>query len=112
LIHRRFYLHAYQTAFEYLWLPGFAFIALGIILMYLELKGALAAAFLCLGVILLAYSLIKHQLIKPLRDKSDALEKETNERIKIEGKAKQFEQQLHTVTDQALQGITIIKQGK
>jgi PAS domain S-box-containing protein/putative nucleotidyltransferase with HDIG domain len=105
-------LQAYQIAFEYLWLLGFAFIALGIILMYLELEGVLAVTFLCLGVVLLAYSLIKHQLIRPLRELSEALEKETNDRIKIEVKAKQFEQQLRTVTDQAIQGVTIINQGK
>ncbi len=112
LILRRVYLQAYQKSFEYLWLVGIALIALGIVFLYLKLEGALTAAFLCLGVMLMAYSVIKRQWIKPLNDKSVALEIETKERLKVEEKVKQVEQQLRAFTDQALQGITIIRQGK
>jgi PAS domain S-box-containing protein/putative nucleotidyltransferase with HDIG domain len=106
------YLQAYQKSFEYLWLVGIALIALGIVFLYLKLGGALTAAFLCLGVMLMAYSVIKRQWIMPLNEKSIALEIETKERLKVEEKVKQVEQQLRAITDQALQGITIIRQGK
>ena len=94
LILRRVYLQAYQKSFEYLWLVGIALIALGIVFLYLKLEGALTAAFLCLGVLLMAYSVIKRQWIKPLNEKSTALEIETKERLKVEEKVKQVEQQL------------------
>jgi PAS domain S-box-containing protein/putative nucleotidyltransferase with HDIG domain len=112
LSYRRLSLNAHRFAIAPQWLLGFAFIAIGTILAFLEMASIFVAIALCLGFILFGYGIARHQLIKPLNETTQALGKESQERIRVEARLKTAEEQLLELTQHSLQGITIIKQGK